>query len=49
MLEIVLTFVEGESETEKLSARQVENISPSLTSSRGGVFFAGVPVEQVFQ
>ena len=44
MLEISLTSVELEVELEQLSAQKVENVSPSLTSSRGGVFFAGVPV-----
>ena len=44
MSEIVPTSVKGEGELEKWSARQVENVSPSSTSSRGGMFFDGVLV-----
>ena len=44
MAEIVLTSVEVETELEKLSATQVDTVSPSLTSPRGGMFFSGVPV-----
>ena len=44
MSEIVLNSVEGEIELEKLSAWQVETVSPSSKSSRGGMLYAGVTV-----
>ena len=44
MLEIVLTTAEGEIQLGKLIARQVEAVYPSSTSSRGGMFFYGVPL-----
>ena len=44
MSEIVLTAAEGEIQLEKWSARQVETVSTSCTSSRGGMLFAGVPI-----
>ena len=44
MSEIVLTAAEGEIQLENLIARQVETLSTSLTSSRGVMFFAGIPL-----